>query len=129
MGSGTFAFPMRMAPNGGLLTREPGSDGEAEDAIAVLIQTRPGERPIFDTFGTPDPTFEGLDAGDVQAGLDEFGPAGIVIDDLEETWVDDAHVLVSLPYHREDVVDDEDGEDAEDWELDEDDSEEMGDDG
>lgn len=88
MANGTLSFPFRLGADGAAATVGYGTDAEVDEAIAVLVLTRPGERPLNPTFGVPDPTFAGLYTGDVQVGLDEFGPAGITIDSVTNEPID-----------------------------------------
>lgn len=83
MSSGAFAHPFKIDPRGQVATVPYGSSDEVEGIIRALIDTRPGDRPIFDEFGTPDPTFFGVDVGDIQAGLDQFGPEGVHVESIE----------------------------------------------
>lgn len=112
MGAGPLAYPMRLAGNGDMLTRVAGTSGEVEDAIRILVETRPGERSLFPEFGTPDPMFEGLNSGDVQAALDQFGPPGVQVEDMTEEWADATTQTVSFPFTLmegvEDIDEDED---------------------
>lgn len=85
MADGSLSFPFRLTPTGSVATVVRGSDAEVEEAIAVLCLTSIGERPMRPTYGVPDPAFAGLHVGDVQVGLDEHGPDGILIATVTET--------------------------------------------
>lgn len=82
---GILSFPFRLDPTGRAATVQPGSDGETDEAIAVLVLTMAGERPMAPMFGIPDPAFAGLSMSDIQVGLDQFGPANVRIISLETT--------------------------------------------
>lgn len=82
---GILSFPFRLDPTGRAATVQAGSDTEVDEAIAVLVLTNTGERPMAPQFGIPDPAFSGISISDVQVGLDQFGPAGIEVMDLEIT--------------------------------------------
>lgn len=82
---GILSFPFRLDPTGRAATVQTGSDAETDEAIAVLVLTTNGERPMVPMFGIPDPAFAGLSMSDIQVGLDQFGPAGIRIISLETT--------------------------------------------
>lgn len=97
MGTGAFAHPFRLDPRGQVATVPYGSDDEVDGIIRAMIDTRPGDRAIYDEFGIPEPTFVGVDAGDIQAGLDQFGPAGVDVADVvvEVTGQDTQSAIVS----------------------------------
>ena len=89
MTTGLISFPFRITPGGDVATVERCSDDEVREAIAVLLLTRPGERPLAPAYGTPDPVYAGLSAGGIQLGLETFGPAGIVVTALDVTPLSD----------------------------------------
>ena len=51
-------------------------------------------------YGVPDPAFVGLFTGDVQAGLDTFGPAGITCTSVELTPVSDTMSTAHISWTR-----------------------------
>jgi hypothetical protein len=69
-----WSFPFRLGGDGSIATVEDGSDQAVEEAIAVAMLTRPGERITVPTFGAVDPAFAGVEAGALQRHLDDFGP-------------------------------------------------------
>jgi phage baseplate assembly protein W len=69
-----FSFPFRLQPNGRVATVEQGSDAGDVEAVAMLLLTRLGERPLVPSFGIPDPTFNTLDEHDVIAAVATFLP-------------------------------------------------------
>lgn len=69
-----WSFPFRIGGDGSIATVEEGSDQAIEEAIAVAMLTRPGERFTVPTFGAVDPAFTGVEAGSLQRHLDDFGP-------------------------------------------------------
>lgn len=69
-----WSFPFRIGGDGSIATVEEGSDPAIEEAIAVAMLTRPGERTTVPTFGAVDPAFVGVEAGSLQRHLDDFGP-------------------------------------------------------
>lgn len=73
-----WSFPFRLGGDGSIATVEEGSDPAIEEAIAVAMLTRPGERITVPTFGAIDPAFTGVEAGVLQRHLDDFGPNVIV---------------------------------------------------
>lgn len=81
--SGVLSFPFRVGQNAEIATVPAGSDLEVEQAIAVLVLTRLGERPMEPLFGTIDPIMAELEPGEIQIGLDTFGPEGIIIQSVE----------------------------------------------
>ena len=79
MSNGVLSFPFRLASDGTAVTTGRGTDAEVDEAIAALCLTHLGERLMTPGFGIPDPAYSGLHVGDVQVGLDDYGPAGIVV--------------------------------------------------
>ncbi|QGZ17138.1 baseplate protein [Arthrobacter phage DrYang] len=79
MATGVLSFPFKLGPDGAAATTGYGTDQEIEEAIAVLVLTHIGERQMQPMFGVPDPAFSGLGVGDIQVGLDMFGPAGVTV--------------------------------------------------
>lgn len=73
-----WSFPFRIGGDGTIATVEEGSDQAIEEAIAVAMLTRPGERILVPTFGAVDPAFVGVEAGALQRHLDDFGPHVVV---------------------------------------------------
>lgn len=73
-----WSFPFRPGGDGSVATVEEGSDPAIEEAIAVAMLTRPGERILVPTFGATDPAFVGVEAGALQRHLDDFGPNVVI---------------------------------------------------
>lgn len=100
-----ISFPFRLSTNGSVATIEPGSDAEVEEAIAIAVHTRTGERFLWADFGIPDPAYVGIDAADVQVVLDSYGPAGIVVDNSFSEAVSDTQTVVEFSWSRSDDAD------------------------
>ncbi|ASX98709.1 baseplate wedge protein [Arthrobacter phage Colucci] len=94
MANGVLSFPFRLNADGTAATVGYGADGEVDEAIAVLVLTHLGERLMHPSFGVPDPAFAGLDVGDIQVGLDQYGPAGITIQSVTQEPVDGTDQVV-----------------------------------
>ena len=73
-----WSFPFRIGGDGSIATVEEGSDPAIEEAIAIAMLTRPGERITVPTFGAVDPAFVGVEAGALQRHLDDFGPNVVI---------------------------------------------------
>lgn len=73
-----WSFPFRIGGDGSIATVEEGSDPAVEEAIAVAMLTRAGERITVPTFGAVDPAFVGVEAGSLQRHLDDFGPNVVI---------------------------------------------------
>lgn len=97
-----ISFPFRLSTNGSVATIDPGTDEEVEEAIAVAIHTRPGERYMWEDFGIPDPAYVGIDAADVQVVLDAYGPEGIIVDNAGSEAISDTHTAVEFEWRRDD---------------------------
>ncbi len=67
---------------------EEGSDAGLAQMVAVLATTRRGEREMVPAFGISDPTFDTINAAELNAALAMFGPP-VQIDDVATGAVDD----------------------------------------
>ncbi|QFG14839.1 baseplate wedge protein [Arthrobacter phage Lymara] len=94
MATGVLSFPFKLQADGTAATAGYGTDQETEEAIAVLVLTHIGERQMQPMFGVPDPAFSGLGAGDIQVGLDQYGPAGITVQSVTTEPVDGTDQIV-----------------------------------
>lgn len=113
MGTGPIAHPFRLAANGNVLTRAAGSADDVNDRISLIVETVQGERPMFESFGIPDPVFVGISAGDVQACIREYGPENVVIEDFELEPLDARISSVHIKWSLEESGEDEDEGDDE----------------
>ncbi|QKY79795.1 baseplate wedge protein [Arthrobacter phage Bumble] len=100
MSNGVISFPFRLTATGDVATVERGSDAEVTEAIAVLLLTQPGERPLVPEYGTPDPAYAGLSAGGVQLGLDTYGPEGVLVEGLDLVPVNDTQSEAVVRWSR-----------------------------
>lgn len=69
----TLALPLRMAGSR-LATVETDSDEEIAQSVALLLDTRPGERRSVPEYGLPDPLFSGVDLDVIADVVDEWEP-------------------------------------------------------
>jgi hypothetical protein len=76
-----LAFPFRLDRTGRIATVEQDSEDDIAQQLAMLILTRPEERPLTPGYGTPDPAFEGFDPLLLAAAAEEFGP-DVEIEDI-----------------------------------------------
>lgn len=106
--SGVLSFPFQLGKDGAAVTVPHGSDLEVEQAIAVLVLTRLGERVMEPLFGTLDPLMTEVTADEIQLGLNEFGPEGIAITSVETEPVAGSDTLAraTVNWVREDDDDD-----------------------
>lgn len=102
-----LAYPFALTPAGYIAVVEDGSDDADAQAIAALVSTRLGERPLVPAFGVPDPVYGRLEAADVAAGLAQFGPPLTVVD-VTTRPSSDTRQLVTVSYRDDAVVDPED---------------------
>lgn len=100
MADGAISFPFRLTPTGSVATVERGSDAEIDEAIAELVLTTIGERPMRPGFGVPDPAFSGLFVGDVQVGLNEHGPQGVIITAVTSTPKNNSQAVADITWSR-----------------------------
>lgn len=83
-----IAHPFRLDASGRVAVVEQGSDDHHAQALAVLLSTRRGERPLAPLFGTSDPTFAEVDAAELAAQVALFGPP-VTITDVSTTYSPD----------------------------------------
>jgi hypothetical protein len=87
-----LAHPFRLAGSN-VATVDDDSEAGARQEIAVLVTTQLGERLMVPDYGVTDPTFgSGLDLAEVNAGLSEFGPDGVVVTGYSAGLPDDRGV-------------------------------------
>lgn len=98
--TGVLAFPFRLDQQGNIATATYGSDQEVDGAIAALILTDIGERPLNPGFGVPDPTGIGLTEGDIQVGLTDYGFEDIEIISLTTEPVSATQAAVTVHWER-----------------------------
>lgn len=67
-------LPIALGSDGTFLTVAEDSDGEVVQNVAVILRTREGERLATPEFGTPDPTFTGLDIAAVLPVVEQYEP-------------------------------------------------------
>jgi hypothetical protein len=93
-----LSHPFRLAPTGEVATVEDGSTAANAEAIAVLLMTRRGERPMAPDFGITDPTFAELDVAELDAGLALWGPDGVSVTDVDVQPRDDLTSAVVITF-------------------------------
>lgn len=81
-----LAFPFRFDPSapGKFVTVEQDGDEYRAQQIAAFVQTTRGERPIYQDFGTDDPTFRDFDDSAFAADFATFYP-DVPINSIEIT--------------------------------------------
>lgn len=102
MADGVLSFPFRLDRQGHVSTTERGSDAEVEEALAVLVMTVAGERPMSPEYGVPDPTFVGLTLSDVATGVSDWGPAGVSVIAVDSAPENDTTARTTITWARED---------------------------
>ncbi|XBB66872.1 GPW/gp25 family protein [Nocardioides sp. WV_118_6] len=85
-----LAFPLAVTRQG-LATVEQDSDADLVQSVALLLNTRPGERRSLPDYGLPDPVFGHLAHSDVVAVVGQWEPRA----DLES--LDIAHLTNQIP--------------------------------
>ena len=104
MAGGVISFPFTLTTTGAVATVAHGSDAYVDQAIAKLVLTNIGERPMAPDYGVPDPTFGELHIGDVQAGVTMFGPPGVRITAVESTPYSDTQSVANIAWAYEDTL-------------------------
>src|SRR4028119_1579265 len=105
LGTG-LAFPLSVDSRGGLAMVREGSDGD--QAIAIILGTAPGERPMRPEFGcgVPDYVFDTIDAStvgrmeqEVRDALTRWEPRIDVVGiDFDLDGVDRGKLLIRIDY-------------------------------
>lgn len=60
-----LALPLTISDSGRLVTIEQDSAEDIAQCVALILDTRPGERAAFPEFGLPDPLFADLDIDEI----------------------------------------------------------------
>lgn len=103
--SGTIRFPFRLTPSAQVATAAYGTDQEINDAIAAIVLTDIGERPLSPGFGVTDPV--GLAIGDVaidadiQSALTTYGFDDVTITDTTLTPEQGGRAAVHVEWERD----------------------------
>lgn len=97
MTSAVLAFPPRTTPNGTLATVAVDSDDHHAQQIGILAATIRGERQMAPSFGLTDPAFVGLDAGELAAQMQVYGPP-VAIVDIVTDYADDGTATVAVTF-------------------------------
>jgi len=105
IGSG-LAFPLRVDAHGGLALSH--QDQDVEEAIAVIVGTAPGERPMRPEFGCGihDYVFETIDSRaigrieyEVRLALERWEPRIEVLDvSVDSSFADRGELLIEILY-------------------------------
>ncbi|WP_053207956.1 hypothetical protein [Jiangella muralis] len=99
---GILSHPFRIADTGAVVTVDEGTTAAAAEAVAVLALTRLGERRMVPAFGVSDPAFDGYDAGELSAGLSQWGPDGVTVESVDTEWENDTTAVTTITFEEED---------------------------
>lgn len=75
-----LSLPFKIAPSGEALTVDQGDDEYYKQQLLTLLMTLQGERPINDTLGMPDQTFDGFQYSSFQSQVEDTLPEVINLD-------------------------------------------------
>ena len=64
-----LALPIAVTGSGRLAVVEQDSEADLAQSVALLLETRPGERRAEPEYGTPDPLFGGVDVAQVTEAI------------------------------------------------------------
>ena len=81
-----LTLPLAVAPNGSIATVTQDHPAEIAQSVALLLDTRPGDRRTLPDYGLPDPVFDGVDPTLVAEVIAEWEPRAEP--DLIETVTD-----------------------------------------
>jgi hypothetical protein len=92
-----MSFPMRLAPNGYMVTLEQDDLAYYAELIGVTVATHEGERELVPGFGMRDPTFTQFDAQELAYQVEMFGPPVRIVT-VNETSVSPTVVDVKVEF-------------------------------
>ncbi|AYQ99249.1 tail lysozyme [Brevibacterium phage Cantare] len=107
-----FSHPFRLTPKGKVVTVDQDTDQYLAERIAVIVQTRPGERPMAPEFGIDDPAFGSISLPELEFQFEMF-ELPIVIDELTQVDISDGQSDYNIQFHRDETTDDEDYDEEE----------------
>jgi phage baseplate assembly protein W len=91
-----LSLPLTVTANGSMATITQDHPAEIVQSVALLLDTRPGDRRTLPDYGLPDPVFGGLDPAVVAEVVAEWEPRadGATIDTVTSgnTQTVDVHV-------------------------------------
>ncbi|WP_108665143.1 hypothetical protein [Euzebya rosea] len=73
-----LAWPMRLDHTGRIATVDRDSIPGTAQAVRLTVVTDPGERTVSPTFGTPDPTYSGLDETELRSRIRRWVPRALL---------------------------------------------------
>lgn len=99
-----FSHPFRIGSGGAIATVRDGSDQALAEGIAIIVLTRPGERPLVPDFGLSDPAFDELRQAELIAQLDLYGPE-TTIASVTSSPASEGSVEVVIGYNGSEAAD------------------------
>lgn len=97
MGALILSHPFRLAGDGTAATVEQGTTPAQAEQLAVHLLTRRGERELVPAFGTTDPVFGTVDAAELAASVELFGPQ-VSVDGVETEYPSDTEAVVRVTF-------------------------------
>jgi hypothetical protein len=94
-----LAHPFALLPDGTAATVTDGTDDAFAQDITVIISTMKGERDLVPTFGLTDPTFDELDAAELNATLAVFCSA-VAVADMTTTAITETTSAVTVHWEE-----------------------------
>lgn len=104
-----FSHPFRLNSNGKVVTIDQDTDQYLAERISVIVQTRPGERPMAPDFGVDDPAFDSISVPELEFQFEMF-ELPIVIDDLTQVDISDGRSDYNIQFHRDETNDEDEYE-------------------
>lgn len=92
-----ISHPFRLLPNGSVATVEEDSEAGDREGIAHIALTVLGERSFVPDFGITDPTFAGINPGEVTAAAAVYGPP-VEIVSVDVSWASETEQLVDISF-------------------------------
>lgn len=93
-----LSWPLRLDHTGRLATIERDSLEGTAQAVRLTVLTDPGERTVSPDFGTPDPSWDGLDEQELRQRVNRWVPRAridVAIDQTRGDGTQPARIVVT----------------------------------
>lgn len=101
MATNLISFPFRLNNAGTVAVLEDGTEDYYAEQLAVLLLTRPGERPMVPDFGVTDPTYDVFNDEELDAKIEMFGPP-IQLTGVTTEFVGPTQEAIQVTFERDD---------------------------
>lgn len=92
-----MSHPFRLLPNGAVATVDEDTEAGDGEGLTHIALTLRGERPLVPDFGITDPTFTGINPGDIAATAAVYGP-DVEIVGVDVSWASETEQVVDISF-------------------------------